>query len=117
MFRGVLDIEDAQAYTIKITRDAELEMDEKITQSLIDKVDGSLARRKKADPVRFVYDSEMPEDLLEILAKRFNLSKKISTGWFLLLKSYLLLRFQKIIFAMVCSTYAKIQAFVAVGKS
>jgi polyphosphate kinase len=75
VFRGVLDIEDAQAYTIKITRDAELEMDEKITQSLIDKVDGSLARRKKADPVRFVYDSEMPEDLLEILAKRFNLGK------------------------------------------
>ena len=75
VFRGVLDIEEAQAYTIKITRDAELEMDEKITQSLIDKVDGSLARRKKADPVRFVYDGDMPEDLLEILAKRFNLGK------------------------------------------
>ena len=75
VFRGVLDIESAEAYTIKITRDAELEMDEKITQSLIDKVDMSLARRKKADPVRFVYDGDMPEDVLETLAKRLNLGK------------------------------------------
>src|SRR6056300_2115837 len=50
-------------------------MDEKITQSLIDKVDMSLARRKKADPVRFVYDGDMPEDVLETLAKRLNLGK------------------------------------------
>lgn len=75
VFRGVLDIDDVSAYTIKITRDAELEMDERITQSLIDKVDMSLARRKKADPVRFVYDSAMPEDVLDILAKRLNLGK------------------------------------------
>jgi polyphosphate kinase len=35
----------------------------------------SLARRKKADPVRFVYDGDMPEDVLETLAKRLNLGK------------------------------------------
>ncbi len=49
VFRQVLPIESASAYTIKLTRDAELELDEGITQSLIDKVSSSLKRRRKAE--------------------------------------------------------------------
>ncbi len=78
-FHGVFPIEKAAAYTIKLTRDAELEMDEGIAQSLIDKVSSSLKRRRKADPVRFVYDAEMPEDLLQYLTKRLNLGRYDST--------------------------------------
>ena len=78
-FHGVFSIEKAEAYTIKLTRDAELEMDEGITQSLLDKVSSSLKRRRKADPVRFVYDAEMPEDLLQYLTKRLNLGRYDST--------------------------------------
>ncbi len=79
VFHGVFPIENAHAYTIKLTRDAELEMDEGITQSLLDKVSSSLKRRRKADPVRFVYDAEMPEDLLQYLTKRLNLGRYDST--------------------------------------
>lgn len=79
VFHGVFAIEKAEAYTIKLTRDAELEMDEGITQSLLDKVSTSLKRRKKADPVRFVYDTAMPEDLLQYLTKRLNLGRYDST--------------------------------------
>jgi polyphosphate kinase len=79
VFHGIFPIEKADAYTIKLTRDAELEMDEGITQSLIDKVSSSLKRRRKADPVRFVYDTAMPEDLLFYFTKRFNLGKYDST--------------------------------------
>ena len=75
VFHGIFTIERAEAYTIKLTRDAELEMDEGITQSLIDKMSTSLKRRRKADPVRFVYDNQMPEDLLQYLTKRLNLGK------------------------------------------
>jgi polyphosphate kinase len=75
VFRHVIPIDSAGAYTIKLTRDAELELDEGITQSLIDKVSSSLKRRRKADPVRFVYDAEMPEDLLQYLQRRFNLGR------------------------------------------
>ncbi len=75
VFRGVIPIEQASAYTIKLTRDAELEIDDGITQSLIDKVSSSLKRRRKADPVRFVYDAEMPEDLQQYLQRRFNLGR------------------------------------------
>lgn len=79
VFHGVFPIESAEAYTIKVTRDAELEMDDGITQSLLDKVSSSLKRRRKADPVRFVYDAEMPEDLLQYLTKRLNLGRYDST--------------------------------------
>lgn len=79
VFHGVFPIERAEAYTIKLTRDAELEMDEGITQSLIDKVSSSLKRRRKADPVRFVHDADMPEDLLQYLTKRLNLGRYDST--------------------------------------
>lgn len=79
VFHGVFPIDKAEAYTIKLTRDAELEMDEGITQSLLDKVSTSLKRRRKADPVRFVYDAEMPEDLLQYLTKRLNLGRYDST--------------------------------------
>ncbi len=79
VFHGVFAIEKAEAFTIKLTRDAELEMDEGIAQSLLDKVSTSLKRRKKADPVRFVYDTAMPEDLLQYLTKRLNLGRYDST--------------------------------------
>ncbi|MDB6063048.1 MAG: polyphosphate kinase 1 [Verrucomicrobiaceae bacterium] len=79
VFHGVVPIEKAEAFTIKLTRDAELEMDEGITQSMLDKVSSSLKRRRKADPVRFVYDADMPEDLLLYLSKRLNLGRYDST--------------------------------------
>lgn len=75
VFRGVFPIQSAEAYTIKLTRDAELELDEGITQSLIDKVSSSLKKRRKADPVRFLYDHRMPEDMQQYLTRRFNLGR------------------------------------------
>ncbi len=75
VFRGVIPIDSSESYTIKFTRDAELALDEGISQSLIDKMTSSLKRRKRGDPVRFIYDSSMPEAMLEYLTRRFNLSK------------------------------------------
>jgi polyphosphate kinase len=73
VFRGAFDIQSAEAYTIKVTRDAELEMGEGITQSVVDAVSSSLRKRKQGDPVRLVYDRRMPADLLDTLVKRLRL--------------------------------------------
>lgn len=75
VFNGVFPIDYAEAYTVKLTRDAELEMDEGITQSLIDKISTSLKRRRHAEPVRFVYDQAMPADFLHYLQKRLGLGR------------------------------------------
>jgi len=75
VFRGVIDIDEATAYCFKFSRDAELEMDTGISQSLIDKMASSLKQRRKADAVRFVFDGTMPVRLLDYLRARFGFGK------------------------------------------
>jgi polyphosphate kinase len=75
MFRGVIQVDEAQAYCFKFSRDAELEIDTGISQSLIDKMTSSLKQRRKADAVRFVYDAKMPDLLLDHIRSRFNFGK------------------------------------------
>lgn len=75
MFRGAIQIDSARAYCFKFSRDAELAIDAGITQSLIDKMELSLKRRRKADTVRMVYDQKMPTRLLDNLCSRFGFGK------------------------------------------
>jgi polyphosphate kinase len=75
VFHGIFPIDAAEAFTLKVTRDAELEIDDGITQTLIDKMSSSLKKRRKADPVRFVYDQAMPPDLLHYLQKRLGVGR------------------------------------------
>lgn len=62
-----------EAYTIKITRDAELDIDNDISQSFIDKISKGVKARQRGAPVRFVYDHNMPKDLLDYLKTRMRL--------------------------------------------
>ncbi len=70
----IFDFDDFAAYTIKLTKDAELELADDISESYIDKLSRSLQQRKWGPPVRFIYDRDMPEDLLKILTKKLNFS-------------------------------------------
>jgi polyphosphate kinase 1 len=63
------------AYTIKLTRDAELDIDDDVTKSFFEKVSESLEERKKGQPVRFVYDRDMPYYLLDFTLKRLKIQK------------------------------------------
>ncbi len=62
-----------EAYTIKITRDAELDIDSDISQSFIDKISKSVKARQKGSPVRFVYDSHITKDLFAFIKTKMNL--------------------------------------------
>ncbi len=75
VFRGIFPLDSAEAYTVKLTRDAELELSEEVTQTFVEKMAQSLKRRRKGDPVRFVYDAQMPNDLMEYLVKRLGLGR------------------------------------------
>ncbi|MEI6049960.1 MAG: polyphosphate kinase 1 [Bacteroidota bacterium] len=68
----IFDFDEFSAYTIKLTKDAELEIVDDISESYIDKLSRSLQQRKWGTPVRFIYDREIPEDLLKILTKKLN---------------------------------------------
>jgi polyphosphate kinase len=62
-----------EAYTIKMTRDQELDLDQDLGASLLDKMKSGLRKRGKGDPVRFIYDRQMPEDLLQFLVRKWKL--------------------------------------------
>jgi polyphosphate kinase len=66
------------AYTIKITRDAELDIDEDISKSFLEKMSDSVKQRKKGIPVRFVYDAKIPERLLRKITRKLKISEEDS---------------------------------------
>ncbi len=59
---------------IKLTRDAEIDIDNDIATSLIQKIEKGLKNRKKGKTVRFVYDKDIDPSLLTYLVKRLGLS-------------------------------------------
>jgi len=69
----ILPFDELSAFTFKLTKDAELDIADDISESYIDKLSKSLQQRKKGTPVRFVHDRNMPADLLRILKKKLNL--------------------------------------------
>jgi polyphosphate kinase len=64
-----------EAYTIKLTRDAELDIDNDLSKSFLEKVTESVSDRVKGQPVRFVYDSSMSEELLKYLIRSLQLNE------------------------------------------
>ena len=69
----VLDFDEIEAHTVKITRDAELDLDDDVSKGFLEKMTKSVKNRRIGDPVRFVYDKEINGDLLQFLLQRMNL--------------------------------------------
>ncbi len=63
------------AHLFKVTRDAEIDIDNDLSTSIIQKLEKGLKNRRKGAPVRFVYDRDMDPGLLEYLIRRLNLRK------------------------------------------
>ncbi|MGC4104660.1 polyphosphate kinase 1 [Ferruginibacter sp.] len=64
------------AAIIKVTRDAEIDIDNDVSTSLIQKIEKGLKNRKKGKTVRFVYDKDIDASLLAYLVKRLGLTHK-----------------------------------------
>ena len=64
------------AHLIKVTRDAEIDIDNEVSTSLIQKIEKGIKNRKKGKPVRFVFDKDIDIALLSYLVKRMGLSLK-----------------------------------------
>ncbi|MCW3785387.1 polyphosphate kinase 1 [Plebeiibacterium sediminum] len=60
------------AFTFKLTRDAELDINDDISESYVKKISKGLERRKEASPVRFVHDKNMPDEMLSLLLKKLD---------------------------------------------
>lgn len=73
---STFDFDKIEAYTIKLTRDAELDIDNDLSKSIAEKISKGLKQRKKGKPVRFVYDSKIPIDLMSFIMKKMKLKKE-----------------------------------------
>ena len=67
-----------EAHVFKITKDAEIDLDQEIGINFIDKISKGIKNRRKGKPVRFVYEKEMNGEMLEYLIKKLNLTRKSS---------------------------------------
>jgi len=75
---ATFELTGVSAYAIKVTRDAEIDMDDDLSKSLLEKMKKGIAKRKKGDYVRFLYDRTMPEDLLRFLIKKLGVVDEAS---------------------------------------
>ncbi|MFS4456887.1 polyphosphate kinase 1 [Maribacter sp. 2304DJ31-5] len=69
----MFDYSSVSAHMIKITRDAELDIDNDLSKSFIEKIYSSVEHRKISDPVRFVYDKNIGTDTLEFLKEKMEI--------------------------------------------
>ncbi len=63
------------SYSIKMTRDAELYIDDEYSGDLVEKIKTSITKRKVGTTSRFIVDREMPENMLQRLMKIFDIKK------------------------------------------
>lgn len=75
---NIFDYDEFEAYTIKLTRDAEFTLDDDETdddyrKGLLEKLQRSLKQRSKGAPTRFVYDADMPKPMLDLLLDKLQL--------------------------------------------
>ncbi len=70
---SVFHFDHIAAYTIKLTRDAELDIEYDLSESYLKKISSSLKKREGGVPVRFIYDAQIPEDLLSLIKEKLHL--------------------------------------------
>lgn len=63
------------AYTIKLTKDAELDINDDVSESYVKKVSRSLKQRQGGQPVRFIYDEEISKSFLNFIIRKLNFKK------------------------------------------
>ena len=73
MIFSFFNYKSIQAHMVKITRDAELDLEEDVSISYVEKITLSVKDRMISDPVRLVYDKEIPEQTLRFVMEKLNI--------------------------------------------
>jgi polyphosphate kinase len=69
----IFEYDNMEAYSIQLTRDAELDLDKEVSEKFIDALAKSLQKRKKGKPMRLQYDADMPADMVSHLMIKYNM--------------------------------------------
>lgn len=69
-----------EAYTVKITRDAEMDLEQSAGDGLPEKIMRGVKSRKKGNPVRFVYDRDLPKQMLKFITSKLGFTERDSVS-------------------------------------
>ena len=70
-----MEYNQVEAFSFKVTKDAEMEIDTDLRNGLMQKISKGVKSRKRGEPIRVLYDSLMPKDLLKRLMQKLNVDK------------------------------------------
>lgn len=70
---NIFDYQSVSAHMIKITRDAQLDIDSDLSKSMIEKIATSVKDRRMGEPVRFIYDQLIEEDTLRFFLDKMKI--------------------------------------------
>lgn len=68
----LFNYDSIEAHSLKVTSDAEMDMDNDLDASFLEKINKGLERRGKGEPVRMVYDRGIAKDTLKFIRKKYN---------------------------------------------
>lgn len=72
----IFEHDSIEAYSIQLTRDAELDLDKEVSEKFIDALAKSLQKRKKGKPMRLQFDADLPADMLQFLVDKIGVAKE-----------------------------------------
>ena len=70
---NIFDYKSVSAHMIKITRDAQLEIDSDLSKSMLEKIATSVKDRRIGEPVRFIYDQKIGNDTLNFFLSKMHI--------------------------------------------
>lgn len=75
---NIFDYESISAHMIKVTRDAQLDIDSDVSKSMLQKIATSVKERSEGEVVRFVYDEQIDKDTLKFFIKHMGIDSSDS---------------------------------------
>jgi len=70
---NIFDYESVSAHMIKISRDAQLDIDSDLSKSMLEKISTSVKDRLIGEPVRFIYDQLIEKDTLAFFLEKMKI--------------------------------------------
>lgn len=74
LFGPFFEFDSIEVFSMKLTRDADFDITDELEQTQLEKMTKGLKKRLTAEPVRLVYDKDMPEHMLAMLKDNLNIS-------------------------------------------
>ena len=79
IFDGFIDFDSAEMFAVKVTRDAEYDLERDVELSLLEKMSQGIKQRDTNRPVRLVYDEMMPDYMFDFMCDNLGLQPDAET--------------------------------------